>query len=150
MKSVQEIDEIRNIVRDYLKYYGITLRNDKNVLLDDLDPIYHRGLLTGNKYLILTCNARWDNTNLKWYYLNTGYATMIILYDTGNIKFRNAVSGTKDTEITWVESGTFSSTGLNLPTLSSYANNAAAIAGGLVAGDLYRTGGDPDVVCIVH
>lgn len=31
-----------------------------------------------------------------------------------------------------------------------YANNAAAIAGGLVAGDLYRTGGDPDSVCIVH
>lgn len=34
--------------------------------------------------------------------------------------------------------------------LYSYANNAAAIAGGLVAGDLYRTGADPDVVCIVH
>lgn len=32
----------------------------------------------------------------------------------------------------------------------SYANNAAAIAGGLIAGDLYRTGGDPDSVCIVH
>lgn len=31
-----------------------------------------------------------------------------------------------------------------------YANNAAAIAGGLVQGDLYRTGGDPDSVCIVH
>lgn len=38
----------------------------------------------------------------------------------------------------------------NLAALSIYANNAAAIAGGLVAGDLYRTGGDPDPVCIVH
>ena len=32
----------------------------------------------------------------------------------------------------------------------SYANNAAAIAGGLTVGDLYRTGADPDVVCVVH
>lgn len=31
-----------------------------------------------------------------------------------------------------------------------YANNAAAIAGGLSAGDIYRTGADPDHLCIVH
>jgi hypothetical protein len=31
-----------------------------------------------------------------------------------------------------------------------YANNAAAIAGGLIAGDIYRTGGDPDTICVVH
>lgn len=36
------------------------------------------------------------------------------------------------------------------PDLPVYANNASAIAGGLVAGDFYRTGADPDVVCIVH
>ena len=35
-------------------------------------------------------------------------------------------------------------------TLPIYANNAAAITGGLVAGDLYRTGADPDHVCVVH
>lgn len=35
-------------------------------------------------------------------------------------------------------------------TLPVYANNAAAIAGGLAAGDFYRTGADPDPVCIVH
>lgn len=34
--------------------------------------------------------------------------------------------------------------------LDNYANNAAALAGGLPVGALYRTGGDPDVVCIVH
>ena len=39
---------------------------------------------------------------------------------------------------------------LNISSLSAYANNAAAIAGGLEEGDLYRTGGDPDSVCIVH
>jgi hypothetical protein len=36
---------------------------------------------------------------------------------------------------------------LSLPV---YANNAAAITGGLVAGMLYRTGANPDPVCIVH
>jgi hypothetical protein len=34
--------------------------------------------------------------------------------------------------------------------LTTYATNAAAIAGGLRAGDLYKTGADPDVVCVVH
>ena len=34
--------------------------------------------------------------------------------------------------------------------LPVYANNAAAIAGGLAVGSLYRTGADPDPVCIVH
>jgi len=33
---------------------------------------------------------------------------------------------------------------------STYANNAAAVSGGLVSGDMYRTGADPDVLCIVH
>lgn len=36
------------------------------------------------------------------------------------------------------------------PNLPVYANNAAAIAGGLVAGEFYRTNGDPDTVCVVH
>jgi hypothetical protein len=34
--------------------------------------------------------------------------------------------------------------------LPVYANNAAAVAGGLTAGMFYRTGGDPDPVCVVH
>lgn len=34
--------------------------------------------------------------------------------------------------------------------LPVYANNAAAVGGGLTSGMLYRTGADPDVVCIVH
>lgn len=34
--------------------------------------------------------------------------------------------------------------------LPTYANNAAAVAGGLKVGALYRTGGDPDAVSVVH
>ena len=39
---------------------------------------------------------------------------------------------------------------MNLTSLDVYLSNALAITGGLAAGDLYRTGSDPDVVCIVH
>lgn len=46
---------------------------------------------------------------------------------------------------------------VNLPTsvlhvvgLPVFANNAAAVAGGLTAGAFYRTGGDPDLVSVVH
>lgn len=38
----------------------------------------------------------------------------------------------------------------SISALPVHANNAAAVAGGLAAGDLYRTGGDPDLVCVVH
>lgn len=34
--------------------------------------------------------------------------------------------------------------------LPVYANNAAAVAAGLAVGRLYRTGGDPDLVAVVH
>lgn len=39
---------------------------------------------------------------------------------------------------------------LLLAAIPIYANNAAAITGGLTQGSLYRTGADPDVLCIVH
>ena len=37
-----------------------------------------------------------------------------------------------------------------LKSLPVYANNAAAITGGLAIGDLYRTGADPDFICVVR
>jgi hypothetical protein len=37
-----------------------------------------------------------------------------------------------------------------IPSLPVYANNAAAAAGGLSVGSFYRTGGDPDLVAVVH
>jgi len=39
---------------------------------------------------------------------------------------------------------------LDVVGLPIYANNAAAIAGGLQAGSFYRTNADPDPVCVVH
>lgn len=34
--------------------------------------------------------------------------------------------------------------------IPAHANNAAAVAGGLIVGQVYRTNGDPDTLCIVH
>lgn len=39
--------------------------------------------------------------------------------------------------------------GLHVGGLEIYANTAEAVAAGLTAGDFYRTGGDPDHVCVV-
>jgi hypothetical protein len=39
---------------------------------------------------------------------------------------------------------------LHVVGLPIYANNAAALLGGLTAGAFYRTGGDPDPVCVAH
>ncbi len=39
---------------------------------------------------------------------------------------------------------------LHVVGLPIYANNAAAIMGGLTPGAFYRTGADPDPVCVVH
>jgi hypothetical protein len=39
---------------------------------------------------------------------------------------------------------------LHVVGLPQYANNASAITGGLSAGAFYRTGGDPDSLCVVH
>jgi hypothetical protein len=59
------------------------------------------------------------------------------------------VIGNNSITSTWLK-GTVHLANLNISSLAVYANNAAALLGSLVAGDLYRTGGDPDVVCIVH
>lgn len=149
LNNIQSIDEIRNIIHDYLKYYGINLRSDKNILLSNDKTIHKYGFLISNNNYYILSNAYWDGSIFR--YLNDGYSSNVrIGIETGTIQNRVAISGLKDEEITWIVVSTSSSTGLNLPTLSAYANNAAALAGGLVAGDLYRTNGDPDVVCIVH
>lgn len=39
---------------------------------------------------------------------------------------------------------------IQAPNLPVFANNAAALLGGLIVGSLYRTGADPDPICVVH
>jgi hypothetical protein len=89
----------------------------------------------------------------------------VSLYNSAAIRFSAANTiGSGDVSISRLASGSLAigngTTGntsgklslahINLNSLVVYTSNAAAIAGGLVAGDTYRTGTDPDVVCIVH
>jgi hypothetical protein len=85
-----------------------------------------RGITTGSNNTILGANV-------------TGLAaatTDNIILATGQGTIRMRFDGVK-----WK---------LNLAEVPAYANNAAAIAGGLAAGNIYRTNGDPDILCIVH
>ncbi len=69
----------------------------------------------------------------------------------------NGVTVSKGT-VSLQAGGTGSGTGISVgpsgismyPAMPVYANNEAAKAGGLPAGHLYRTGTDPDLVCVVH
>jgi hypothetical protein len=57
----------------------------------------------------------------------------------GQLRFQNAGN--------WIS---IKSSGIQILSLPTYTSNETAVAGGLIQGDLYRTGGDPDVVCVVH
>ena len=66
---------------------------------------------------------------------NTAVAsTKMVLTNTGNVGIGTTTPNAK----------------LHVVGLPIYANNAAAITGGLTAGAFYRTGADPDPVCVVH
>ena len=63
------------------------------------------------------------------------------------------LSGTPESRVTsgvWVRFFQMLITKEIIKTLPIYANNAAAVAGGLSAGDLYRTNANPDPICVVH
>lgn len=66
--------------------------------------------------------------------------------NSGRINFATMNAGTISTKLAIMNN----SIRLALANVPVYANNAAAITGGLLEGDLYRIGGDPDHLCIVH
>lgn len=63
----------------------------------------------------------------------------------GSITITNT-NGTTQKMILVIDNGA----GLTYAGMPAYANNAAAVAGGLRSGAFYRTGTNPDVVCVVH
>jgi hypothetical protein len=76
----------------------------------------------------------------------------------GNLQIARKNNSTTWTPVVTVDRGngnvglgtTSPTSKLQVVGLSVFANNAAAVAGGLTAGAFYRTGGDPDLVCVVH
>lgn len=103
-------------------------------------------MVTGDGNVVVGYNAGNDAT---WSYGNTflgrdtgtGGASIVHSTAIGN----GAVVSTSNTVMLGTDSDYLQKTGIPV-----YANNAAATAGGLVAGMFYRTGDDPDVVCVVH
>lgn len=83
------------------------------------------------------------------------YGTYIDDATNYGLIFRTYSSGMRDS--VKINGNGYVGIGLTVPTsplqvvgVPIYANNAAAVTGGLTAGALYRTGADPDPVCIVH
>jgi hypothetical protein len=87
---------------------------------------------SGGDWNLLARNGA--STNLFRIYDNANAADRLVINTSGNVGI-----------------GTTSPTSkLQVVGLPAFANNAAAVAGGLSVGAFYRTGGDPDTVCVVH
>ena len=77
----------------------------------------------------------------------SGHPTIEGVTSTGATGMGKLVYNAGATLATATLDATTSASITNLPV---FANNAAAITGGLVAGNLYRLGTDPDQICVVH
>ena len=102
----------------------------------DWDPVDNRYEFQGSPSVAQYGGGwRYDATN--------GMLQAVMSYNSGVQDEAATVvprfSITKDGRIIFTTSG-----------IPVYANNEAAMAGGLTPGMLYRTGGDPDVLAIVH
>ena len=98
--------------------------------------VYDSGVLSSAGVWTAKTQVFTATTNSVWVsmLINGGGAADTTLYDTISIK-----------EIPLVVETDLIATGLPV-----YANNAAAITGGLIVGSFYRTNADPDPVCVVH
>lgn len=96
---------------------------------------------TGDLVSISVTNAAW--TQVTVVFTATTATTYIGLFESGSgTMLWDSVTLT---EVPMIVQTDFGVTGLPV-----YANNAAAISGGLIVGMFYRTGGNPDPVCVVH
>lgn len=93
---------------------------------------------TADNVVAIGYNAGKNNATANQFILKQANinATPLIQGDfsTGNVAIGKTSAGSK----------------LGVAGLPIHANNAAAIIGGLAAGDFYRTNADPDPVCVVH
>ena len=89
---------------------------------------------------------------VRIYGANATYGGIISCYGNDGTTEKIRFSGESKS---WITNnfgiGTVSPTSkLQVVGLPIYADNASAVTGGLTAGAFYRTGGDPDLVCVVH
>ena len=104
-----------------------------------------------NNNTFLGNNQNWGNNESGLYDINYGATLAVFDYNTSilhlsdviNVDYNNSCAISMSAPVT-LPKITFST----LPPV--YANNAAAISGGLTAGMIYRNGANPDVICVVH
>lgn len=93
-----------------------------------------------NSYLCTLDGDDWDAYQTGTNQLNLGGSVLVNGLVFGTVTYRTIMT-----------SGALVTSGnVNFAGLPIFANNAAAVAGGLAVGDLYRTNADPDLVCVVH
>jgi hypothetical protein len=90
-----------------------------------------------------TAQTTWGNAETMAFTLASLPSTTYRYYRI-NISANNGDALTQVAELYLYRVGT-----LTVPAITVYANNAAAIAGGLTVGQLYRSGADPSVVSVV-
>ncbi len=136
-KAIADIDDIIQITANGIdsgnSVSGFSTVDKRNFVLND-DIATASGVTGGISFGTASIYTDGNYTNIR-------------LDATDKLRVRkNDGTVIADFNVTGAGRFTFGA-GLFLP---NYANNAAALAGGLVAGQLYRTAGDPDTVCIVH
>ncbi len=105
------------------------------------------GIITGSASFIAEAIISDDATFTNWYgfYAKNPTVAGSKLTNAYGV-YIEAFTGAATTNYAFFSAGG----NIHFAGLPIYADNAAAIAGGLVAGDLYRTNADPDTVCVVH
>ena len=76
------------------------------------------------------------------------YQSEIVIDSGGSITLDSGATIICDSGST-IEDATLTGT-TSIKNLQIFANNGAALSGGLIAGNLYRDGGNPDHLCVVH
>jgi hypothetical protein len=136
---------------------GFALRSTTNDGMTGTIDLYHNTFaksaiyVSGTRRLVSVGNS-FTYQNSPYFSPTTWTATVTSVGDAfayGRWVVAN-LSSTPIVEINPVSTGGNRRPALRATMLPTYANNAAAVAGGLAVGEFYRTGGDPDTICVVH
>lgn len=125
--------------------FNNTIKTNPTGIFPIVDNVLVIGEDTKRFNEVRALNLYTTNGTLHGVFRMSASKTQIGSQDNNNVQFihdSNVVGEYSATKMLWT-------IGIGA-VLAVHANNAAALAGGLVAGDFYRTNADPDTVCVVH